>query len=101
MRPPPHQVLLGRTPKIAPGFGTAHGVTPAPARLSIVPESKDHMLVQACQQYHQKRALPLLSVNRFRDHKDPPGDYSRHASRFRPEPRPKPKATPILDGTYL
>ena len=55
-------------------------------------------MTQACIRGHEKNALPLREVNRFRN-VDPNGDYSRHAPRPKLQRRPNVQA-PILVRTF-
>ena len=98
MRPPAQRNFVGIATQIRPKFGTPSAPMPAPVRAYYAPENKDNMLRQSCIRGHEKNALPLLEVNRFRS-RDPAGDYSRGPPQPRLPRRPSVLA-PILVKTW-
>ncbi len=98
MRPPPQRNFVGIARQLRPHFGAPPALTPAPLKAYVAPLNKDPPLTQACQRGHEKNALPLREVNRFRN-LDPSGDYSHHAPRPKLPRRPNVQ-TPILVRTF-
>ena len=98
MRPPPQRNFVGIAQQIRPKFGAPSGPTPAPVRNYYAPLNNDSLMTQACIRGYEKDAMPLLSVNRFRNN-NPSGDYSRHPPAPKLAKRPNEK-TKILVKTW-
>ena len=98
MRPPPQRNFIGIAQQIRPNFGTPPGPSPAPLSIHHADINQDSLMTHACIKGHEKIAMPLREVNRYRS-KDPSGDYSRSAPRPKLPRRPNEKA-PILVATF-
>ena len=95
MRPPAQRNFVGVAQQIRPKFGVPPGPTPAPIRNYYCPENTTPLMTQACIRGHEKNAMPLLTVNRFRN-KDPSGDYSRHPPRPKLQRQNNPPSRPLV-----
>lgn len=100
MRPPAHSDYLGDARKavVRPPYATARTCVPAPERIGLTAPNYNSPLVRNVQRGHEKMALPLLSVNRFRD-KAVVGDFSNNPPVPHLPRRPQGRA-PIVVSTY-
>ena len=101
MRPPPQRTFVGIAQQLRPPRGVPPGPVPATAAFASSGayhvHNRDSLMMQACQQGHEKRALPLLDSNRHKGLRL--GDYSQHAPQPKLPRRPNVRA-PIVVSTW-